>query len=775
VKHFLPISAAAITLLILSTPGSAANEGERSPRFANQSKVSKEAVFLRKWLSLAQRYGGHDFIGTNVERYQRDLQDRHDTTGAFEFLKALRSFRKRHDRELSGQDLVRRLDAVENALTLNVLNELEHSSQLWGAIDLGELYLVKSRRPTSSSPSFIPEDYPFGLYVEALSPAQKMDPGVSLIPEPGDSREHPPHVRFGISGIDSLPGGTLSLRRSHPSLKVASPSPNAADLFGESDTVSWNLDAPSQRLTVKLLADQLYLHGTAGHSAELELVHEHEGVTSRDTIRFHTPVLVALTVPGLDYEEKMISGLVLLVNNDDDDGDGSKDDGPGGDVEDDVMPMHLDFDRSLVTQGMLTLSRAPGWEDCKEWRSDPSLQPGLEVQYEALDLSQSLSWNLATETVPDFVWVEGANVSDHAKDGWYRLTYAHGEDVHQDEIPVTVADVLLQPITPEGTPLDVNPSCIVKGKTGRYMIEVLPSDLPEEFITWRPGGLISQGVAVPATWHASFPSGSAGREIEIRGNRLGGEGATVHIRGLVTSRPPRIGFFVIEPRAFDVSFCIIKDESGKPAFDESKIPSMLAAVNELFEQAGITFRQAGDVLHEENEDWIHLENVGTHEHQKYDHVELCKTIPAGHGFEVYFVNTIEDALGFNTSSGICVESDVSPNVLAHELGHALGLKDIYITRTGADLGTVALSSSLDLQYDASGEGRNTRFYPSPFGGQPMYRRDLIKRLLMCGVQYGDVCHDIPLGFVRGLNRDKPPNDTLIKVGHIGIKANPRHH
>ncbi len=58
--------------------------------------------------------------------------------------------------------------------------------------------------------------------------------------------------------------------------------------------------------------------------------------------------------------------------------------------------------------------------------------------------------------------------------------------------------------------------------------------------------------------------------------------------------------------------------------------------------------------------------------------ELCGLTNGTGGLEVYFVNSItDDTDGFQTPSGIVVGGITTDTVLAHEIGHACGLCDIY--------------------------------------------------------------------------------------------------
>jgi len=85
------------------------------------------------------------------------------------------------------------------------------------------------------------------------------------------------------------------------------------------------------------------------------------------------------------------------------------------------------------------------------------------------------------------------------------------------------------------------------------------------------------------------------------------------------------------------------------------------------------------------------------------------------------------------SDGIAIAENAKPNTLAHEIGHACGLDDIFLDDVGYELVSEALLGSANW----SG-GTGTGYYPSG-----LLHRNLIQRLLMYGYQDGTEA-DIPL-------------------------------
>ena len=143
--------------------------------------------------------------------------------------------------------------------------------------------------------------------------------------------------------------------------------------------------------------------------------------------------------------------------------------------------------------------------------------------------------------------------------------------------------------------------------------------------------------------------------------------------------------------------------------------------------------------------------------------------------EVYFTGSIlnYDADAFTCVSGIVVDRDSGDHVLAHELGHALGLHDIYHHLPGVDsIGRKAMfrlkerRNVVEVGYFSSrvkdwGYEHGRGFYE-----QCDVLASVIDKLLMHGL-YADGAGDIPDGCVHGLS--KAHNKGFQNVGAGDIK------
>jgi hypothetical protein len=118
--------------------------------------------------------------------------------------------------------------------------------------------------------------------------------------------------------------------------------------------------------------------------------------------------------------------------------------------------------------------------------------------------------------------------------------------------------------------------------------------------------------------------------------------------------------------------------------------------------------------------------------------------------ELYFVSELEGkATAFYTSHGIVIGPDANARTIAHEIGHACGLPDIYNEDSRTPLKVEGMPSKERM--------------PDDWGWYPpsVKQADLVRRLLMYGV-YSDTKADISYGDVYGLYYTNFWNQTTRK-------------
>ena len=123
-----------------------------------------------------------------------------------------------------------------------------------------------------------------------------------------------------------------------------------------------------------------------------------------------------------------------------------------------------------------------------------------------------------------------------------------------------------------------------------------------------------------------------------------------------------------------------------------------------------------------------------------------------------------EPLGSCNSQGIIVRDDANVNTLAHEIGHACGLYDIYYWKENVDWSELLAAVKQNWASSDWNNGTGSRFY-----GAATSQADLIKRLLMLG-EGSDIKSDIPLGNVYGISEFLTKNN--MNVGRIGMTIFP---
>ena len=157
---------------------------------------------------------------------------------------------------------------------------------------------------------------------------------------------------------------------------------------------------------------------------------------------------------------------------------------------------------------------------------------------------------------------------------------------------------------------------------------------------------------------------------------------------------------------------------------------------------------------------------------------LLNTYSEGDCLELYFVNEIEDLYGntpgaFKSSLGIVISKGTTAHVMAHEIGHALGLEDCYVAnkRENPPVMIVGIDDPVNAAIFSNagrdwGEESGRGFYPS---GAKV--GSILQEMLMYGVDLGESL-DMPNGTVYSLrkNATTPQQTFSSKVGAEFIKS-----
>ena len=329
--------------------------------------------------------------------------------------------------------------------------------------------------------------------------------------------------------------------------------------------------------------------------------------------------------------------------------------------------------------------------------------------------------------------LSGANPSEVKYDIVHRHYDDSGSVTNEATTNVTMkvwaVDILHEPVTTETVGgLSVNPSGIVTGRTARFRLSIAPTNFPSELVSW---------TAAPAN-RVSFPSGTNGTEVVVRGDAAGDETLTAHITGYA-GPPPICEAKVVPETVVPVHAFIICSTNGTPCRTVSDIQSLLFGANQIYAQVGRRFYLASHSFIT-NQSWLSIAYQSGTWPRFYQIVNY--TNHTG-GIEMYFNNSIENAVGLTVPDGVLIATNGTARTTAHELGHAQHLPDIYVSWPTTSLVVTGLVGKARLPGDW-GSPSLEGYYPSR-----LHQADLIRRLTMYGYDLPDA-RDFSAGNIDGL-------------------------
>ena len=186
---------------------------------------------------------------------------------------------------------------------------------------------------------------------------------------------------------------------------------------------------------------------------------------------------------------------------------------------------------------------------------------------------------------------------------------------------------------------------------------------------------------------------------------------------------------------------IVANNEGVSSHSYSSVTNDVIELNKIFAQVAMSF-SIQSVTYTNS---THLTNIVFTNDQHI--AELCSITNGTGGLEVYFVETISDyANAVRVPSGIAISSTHNRTTLAHEVGHACGLADIYESYRETNLSVTGMPCKAWLP-------RDWGWYP-----ENVSQVDLIQRLLMYGYDTTSK-GDISRGDVYGLSYEYTWNPT----------------
>lgn len=497
--------------------------------------------------------------------------------------------------------------------------------------------------------------------------------------------------------------------------------------------------------------------------------------------------IIGLHMDADEPDEIDVGGIVLLNN--------------GGGVEEaGLVALRLDIeDKAEVFEALLSgeltdfelrLRPRPGAERIALYKWDY-----LDGTQTPIDLRTSEGERIGLEDLPLNLLVEGLEISEGLRDvrieATLRVVAGTKTKNFRDRIRLTVAEIVLEPITAERTQgIIPNPSGVVDGGTAMFKVDVSPT-MSNADIRWTAEG---EGDVI---FLGSFGTGTTvnegrGAKVTVVGDGEGEVTLTVNVLKFnqqlraelqyapIQDRVPQIQTQVLEHTEIGLDISVVCDRKVSGIYEDcalgcnpicseatmsNEVRAILDGINEIYEQVGVFFYPRT------LRPWVKpcLLNP-TIAHLKGWEEGCSNTTNTFFGRELIFVESISGgARGWSPEVGASesyietkdIETKFVSSTSAHELGHQLGWEDIYHGEPNPD-------DSSDFSGVIEGPIKKTRV---PFDwnngpGTQFYQSNVpyeayLKRLLMCGSS-ATVCDpdtaDIPNGPVEGWQKGRNYDD-----------------
>ena len=305
-----------------------------------------------------------------------------------------------------------------------------------------------------------------------------------------------------------------------------------------------------------------------------------------------------------------------------------------------------------------------------------------------------------------------------------------------------------------------NPCGIPLGETAKFCCQV--SGVPHEDISWS----IKSGEGVVA-----FVNGTCtGPEVSIFADAEGTFTLEVDVRGLIITPPHVRPFFegtVLQKRTIPVTVWVVSNTDGSSPADATRISAMIADANKRVWPTAMTLAWGGTINTVTNNAWHNLQRPLDPIPTNSLFRQLVDLSSGTRGIEIYFVNTIANAMnqplgGVNNSGGLVLSAVANGHILAHEILHQCGLRDIYVSEDGIPFSVTGGLTQERLTYADWGGG----YYPPG-----IQMTDFITgKLLMYGMAdpQTPTTGGIPRGSVYGLSYEVISGERRYYLGMVPV-------
>ena len=330
-----------------------------------------------------------------------------------------------------------------------------------------------------------------------------------------------------------------------------------------------------------------------------------------------------------------------------------------------------------------------------------------------------------------------------------------------DAIDVWTLLIVLHPITGERDERSciVNPAGSVVNWTETFRIEVYPNAYPD-----------IAGASWQSANGAAVVTGTDRTEAQVTFSEDGPDILFYHMPGYLDDLPETV--CTVYPSVSRVAlnrFYILDEFDNQP----TNVPDgdgALAEINRIWRQAGMEFYWGATTNISGYADMFNLLETDA------EYVEFCSTFLVTNGLKIFYVGNPRDQQNnpydfclipeqSGISYGLFVPMDSSVISLAHEIGHACGLSDIYLPDPTPPSATTSFFGAPAQAEDCPSDGTGPMLYldQAPRGV-------LVTPLLMKGVFDSNDQVDIPRGHIRGLTESGWID--LVPVGLSSLSRNP---
>ena len=448
---------------------------------------------------------------------------------------------------------------------------------------------------------------------------------------------------------------------------------------------------------------------------------------------------------------------MMFQNDDDDNNDGVVDFGVvdfGSDpnsAENDVEKGSVVFSSDVSTNGIIRigLSDFPGdvyTNDCESALVPASFDVAIQDETSrTVDLYfNPLSWAPCQVPTVTAVWIP---------EGGEPQTSVVPFSVVKPVAETICSDTVEHSVLGTNHVYTVNPCGVAVGDDAYFRIKVSPSAYPDSCIVW-----------TNYDEHVSFVGGNTGRNVHVRGVSTGYAELEVIIGGR-TCQAPTFPLKVVEPQAFKITAWIVSDQKHIPARRIEDVRAMIAPLNDIYRQVGVSFYL----------DSVVVTNISAAYNLVYDEDpnggwDFDRLVDIGRGtggIECYFVNDFimsngaDPPLAANASKGLVMSASADAVTLAHEIGHAFGLSDVYVSAHEGQSGNLTPSTlsvaANYICYACAPFDWNGGCHGRGEGGSRYYQNSarmatIVPRLLMYGVHDGNGSkRDITIGPVDAVH------------------------